>query len=83
MPLFYFHTQTDSRFTDEEGVECASPADARRAAIQTCGEMMRGCAETFWGSRPWSVVVTDASGLILWEIFMDGVSSAAAPASVT
>jgi hypothetical protein len=80
MPLFFFHTQTDSRFTDTEGVECINSAEARRAAIQTCGEMMRGWAETFWGTRPWSVVVTDASGLILWEIYMDGVSSAAAPA---
>ena len=80
MPLFYFHSQTDSRFTDHEGVECINPAEARRVAIQTCGEIMRGCAETFWGSRPWSVVVTDETGLIMWEIYVDGVSAAAAPA---
>jgi hypothetical protein len=41
---------------------------------------MRDCADTFWGSRPWSVTVTDAVGLVLWEIEMDGTSSAAAPA---
>jgi hypothetical protein len=78
MPLFYFHTQTDTRSTDEEGVELAGPIEARREAIRTCGEIMRDAPEVFWGSRPWSVVVTNSVGLVLWEIYMDGVSSAAA-----
>ena len=78
MPRYFFHTQTDSRFSDEEGVDCAGPLAARRTAIATCGEILKDCAETFWGSRPWSVTVTDANGLILWEIMMDGTSSGAA-----
>lgn len=77
MPIYYFHSQTDSRVSDTEGLELASPVDARREAIRTCGEMMRDGPEPFWGSRPWTVTVTDADGLILWEVFMDGVSSAA------
>ncbi len=79
MALFFFHTQTEKRNTDNEGTELPSRREARRQAIQTCGEMMRDCPEGFWGSRPWNVTVTDATGLILWEIFMDGVSSAADP----
>ena len=77
MALYYFHSQTDSRVSDTDGVELASPLEARREAIRTCGELMRDCPEPFWGSRPWSVTVTDARGLILWEVSMDGVSSAA------
>ena len=79
MPRFFFHIQTDSRFTDDEGVECINAVAARKAAIATCGELMRDCAETFWASRPWGVTVTDDTGLILWEVMMDGVASAAAP----
>ena len=59
------------------GVELGSPVEARREAIRTCGQLMREGPEPFWGSRPWTVTVTDETGLILWEIYMDGVSSAA------
>jgi hypothetical protein len=80
MPRYYFHTQSDNRLTDTDGVELAGPFEARKQAIKSCGDLMRDCADTFWGSRPWSVTVTDAVGLVLWEIGMDGTSSAAAPA---
>jgi hypothetical protein len=79
MQRFYFHMQTLTRTTDEEGMEMLSPMEARRQAIRTCGEMMRDCPEGFWGSRPWTVTVTDAAGLVLWEVSMDGNASAAAP----
>jgi len=80
MPRYFFHTQTDTRTTDEHGTEFDGPVQARREAIRTCGEMMREAPEGFWGSRPWTVTVSDAVGLVLWEIFMDGTSSPAAPA---
>ena len=41
------------------------------------GARARWVIMAFWRSRPWSVTVTDARGLILWEVSMDGVSSAA------
>ncbi|WP_260597789.1 DUF6894 family protein [Sphingomonas endolithica] len=75
MARYFFHMQTDVRQTDNEGIEIAEPSEARRQAIQTCGEMMKEAPEVFWGSRPWNVTVTDATGRILWEIFMDGVST--------
>jgi hypothetical protein len=80
MPRYFFHTDTDSRDTDAEGLELATPQEARRQAIATCGEMMRDCAEVFWGSRPWGVTVTDGTGLILWEMSMDGMAAPAAAA---
>lgn len=74
---FYFHTETDVRITDDEGMEFPGYAEARREAIRTCGQMMQDAPEVFWGSRPWNVSVTDAKGLILWEIYVDGQTSAA------
>jgi hypothetical protein len=72
--------QTDRRETDEDGMELRGPIEARRQAIQTCGEMMKDAPEGFWGSRPWSVTVTDRTGLVLWEISVDGSASAPAAA---
>jgi hypothetical protein len=79
LPLYFFHSQTDKRFTDTDGAMLASPKEARAVAIETCGQMMQDCPEVFWVSRPWSVTVTDATGLILWEINIDGAASASAP----
>lgn len=74
MQRYFFHTQTDTRFSDNEGMVMDGPLEARRQAIATCGQMIVDAPEGFWGSRPWSVTVTNNAGLVLWEIFMDGVT---------
>jgi hypothetical protein len=79
MPLYFFHTQTDTRVTDDEGIELSGPKEARRQAITTVGTMMAHAPDGFWGSRPWVVTVTDAVGLVLWDIQVDGTASPAAP----
>ena len=79
MPKYYFHTDTLTRTTDPEGTVLPGALEARRQAIATCGEMMKDSPEGFWGSKPWSVTVTDAVGLILWELNIDGSATAAAP----
>lgn len=48
MPLF-FHTQTDTRFSDEEGIEFAIAVEAHRLAIKSCGELMRDEPKGLWG----------------------------------
>jgi hypothetical protein len=78
MARYFFHTQTDTRMTDADGTDLDGPVEARRQAIKTFGEILRDGPEGFWGTRPWSVVVTDGAGLVLWEIMADGVASAAA-----
>lgn len=78
MAIYYFHTQTNTRETDSEGTEFATPLEARAEAIVTCGQMMKDAPDSFWGSRPWSVIVTDANGLILWDLSMDGFASPSA-----
>jgi hypothetical protein len=75
MPRYYFHYSTNTRFTDDVGDESATPADARRAAIKACSEMLHNAEDAFWGSRPWAVTVTDAKGNIMYGIAVDGFSS--------
>ena len=77
MPLFFFHSQTDTRTTDVEGTEFPDHLAARQEVIKLCGELLRDAPAPFWGSRPWSLSVTDARGLILYEINVDGFGSAA------
>ncbi len=74
---YFFHTETDSRSTDTEGVELDTPEQARREAIQMCAQLMHEAPKSFWGSRPWSVTITDETGLILWNIDIDASESAA------
>jgi hypothetical protein len=50
-------------------------------AIRTCGEMIHGCEDAFWGSRSWNITVTDSAGTIMYEIAVDGYASEAAGAS--
>ena len=75
MARYFFHTQTDRRGTDEEGIELSGDAEARREAIRASGEMMRDCPEPFWGTRPWTVTVTNAGGLVLYEIVLNGYAT--------
>lgn len=79
MARYFFHTDTQTRTSDELGIELSSAMEARRQAIQTSGQILADCPEAFWNSRPWKVIVTNEAGLILWELQMDGLASAAAP----
>ncbi|MEG3089485.1 DUF6894 family protein [Sphingomonas sp. PB4P5] len=80
MPRYFFHVQTDSRDTDDIGVELDGPQEARAQAIKTCGQLLNDDPKNFWGSKPWSVVVTDAAGLILWDLSTHGFASPAGDA---
>ena len=79
MQRYFFHTETTTRFTDLEGAEFPTPNEARQEAIRTCAEMMRDSPDGFWGSRPWSVTVTNNAGLIFWSLSIDGYQGAEAP----
>ncbi|MBI0474421.1 hypothetical protein D9601_03455 [Sphingomonas sp. MA1305] len=80
MPRFFFHTETDKRFTDMEGTEFPTFREARHDAIRLSGVLLKDAPESFWGSRPWSITVTDAVGLILWTLEIDGQTSPAGQA---
>ena len=77
---YFFHSETDTRYSDLDGMDFDDPAQARAEAIKLCGEMIHEAPKGFWGSRPWSVTVTDEAGLVLWSIAIDAFSSPAAEA---
>jgi hypothetical protein len=79
VPRYYFHTQTDMRLTDPEGLELRGDTEARAEAIKACGEMVRDAPHSFWGSRPWTVTVTNGAGFVLYEVSMDGHATPIAP----
>ena len=74
MPRYFFHTQNSSRVTDTEGTNLADHQAARHEAILTAGQLMRDGVNAFWGTRPWSVTVTNDDDVVLMEISMDGRS---------
>ena len=78
LPRYFFHLNTTLRTTDDEGLELDGLKQAREEAIRTCGEMMRDAADGFWGSRPWSITITDDAGLIFYELAVDGFAAQAA-----
>jgi hypothetical protein len=78
LPRYFFHTQTDTRVSDEEGLELADHTEARAQAVRACGEMIRDAPEGFWSTRPWFVTITDQAGLVLYEIYVDGTAAPAA-----
>jgi len=63
--------------TADGGLESEIPQGARHEPIRSAGELLRDAAEPFWSVRPYSVTVTDETGLIMWEIYMDRVNAAA------
>jgi len=79
LPRYFFHLQTATRITDDVGLELPGLLDARAEAIRACGEMMRDGVDTFWGTRPWAITVTDGGGVILMEIETHGHSSVVHP----
>jgi uncharacterized protein DUF6894 len=74
---FYFHTDCESRFNDVEGQELADVASARVAAACATAEILKDGAGQFWGTRPWTMTVTDANGLIFFQIEVHGQNSPA------
>ncbi len=79
MARYFFHTDSHTRFTDDEGQELSSLTAARAYATRAIAEVLRDDSKIFWGTRPWSMTVTDADGLIFFAIEVHGVD---APVSI-
>lgn len=71
MPRFYFHTETDVRTTDTEGMEFPGYEEAKHEAIRTAGQLMHDTPQTFLESGPWSVSLTNAKELIILRIYLE------------
>ncbi|MDR7037790.1 hypothetical protein J2X36_002541 [Methylobacterium sp. BE186] len=56
----YFFNVIDGQFlTDDEGTECASLDEARAAAIETAGMMLRDAGRGLRDGAEWQMLVSD------------------------
>jgi hypothetical protein len=74
MPKYHFNT--DDR-DDADGTEMESLGQAKCEAIRMAGQTICQGAEAFWDRAEWKMTVTDASGLILFDLLIIGTESAA------
>lgn len=59
MARYFFNVIDGKLLTDEEGTECASLDEARAAAIETAGAMLRDAGRGIWDGSEWQMLVTD------------------------
>lgn len=62
LPRYYFHTESGDRIRDDQGEELAGVDAAREEAVTVLGEILRYRGASFWTTRSFSVIVTDAEG---------------------
>lgn len=62
MPRYFFHTQNGDYIRDDQGEELKSVDAAREEAVAVLGEILRYRGASFWTTRAFSVIVTDADG---------------------
>jgi hypothetical protein len=77
MARYFFHTDSIKRYNDPTGEELPGLVEARATAARSIAEMLRDDATVFWGTRPWAMTVTDATGLIFFSIEVHGTDSLA------
>lgn len=77
MPRYFFHTEGHRSAPDHEGVELPDHYAAKLEALRTMGEMLRGERHDFWDSRVLKLIVTDATGLILFVLDLSAIEAPA------
>jgi hypothetical protein len=80
MAKYFFHTDSDLRHTDADGAELPNMEAAREEAARLIAGMLRDGAKVFWGTEPWTMTVTDDTGLIFFTISVHGQDAPAASA---
>ena len=68
MPRYFFNTQDGEVDRDVEGVDCASPQEARLEALKLVGRMLLDDPEMLRDDAPTRVWVTDETGKVWFEV---------------
>lgn len=68
MPRYFFHVVDGSTFTDLEGTELPNIKAARNEAVRFAGSLLKDKPETFWDAGEWTMRVTDAADLTLFQL---------------
>ena len=74
MPRFFFHIDGDE---DSGGTELESLPTAKCHAVKLAGELICEQSDSFWDTAEWTLAVTDESGLLLFQLQIVGLDSAA------
>lgn len=72
MPRYFFHVHDGRDIPDEEGIELASPDEARNQAVIASGEMLKDLDGEFWESNEWVLTVKDLQGTVVCELKVSG-----------
>jgi len=62
LPRYFFHTQNGDCVRDDQGEDLKGVDAAREEAVAVLGEILRYRGASFWDTRAFSVIVTDADG---------------------
>lgn len=74
MPLFYFHLRVGPRVVlDPDGVDLPDEAAAKRHAIETAGERVRGRVRRSDDPSAWRIEIADAAGQNIATVNCEGV----------
>jgi hypothetical protein len=65
MPRYFFHTQCDVAWDDQEGTELPNVEGAKNDAVQLLVELLRNNSKAFWDAGDFTVTVADDKGLTL------------------
>lgn len=70
MPRYFFHTRDGIRHIDDEGVELADDAAARREAVRYGGNLLGDDPDMLLTDSGLSVEVTDQHGRVRFAVMM-------------
>lgn len=68
MPRYFFHTQNDSKFIDEDGTELPDFLAARNHAVIVAGELLKSVGCRGWSGTQLRLWVTDESGTTVCNV---------------
>lgn len=68
MPRYFFHLFDGREMPDGTGTELVGPAEARRQAVATVGQVLRDIGDEFWSGHEWRMQVTDEGGQELFVL---------------
>lgn len=68
MPRYHFHVSDARDGRDVDGIELTGENEARAMALRYSGEIIGDSTDSFWHLDRWSMRVTDASNVTLFEL---------------
>jgi hypothetical protein len=74
MPKYHFNIDD---VVDTDGADMESLAQAKCEAIRMAGLTICQGAQAFWDRAEWKMTVTDASGLVMFDLLIIATESAA------